>query len=53
MEKQCSHYGRQFEVSAECNGWTNQEKATALILTLRGKACEFFSTIPGKKQGLL
>lgn len=37
VETVWSNYRRQFEVAAEYNGWTNQEKTTVLIFTLKGK----------------
>lgn len=45
-----SNYRRQFETPAEFNGWTNLVKATALILVLRDKALEMYSTLPGNKR---
>lgn len=35
-----SFIGGQFETAAEYNGWTNEEKATLLVLAPKGKAME-------------
>uniref|UniRef100_A0A6P7FRD1 Uncharacterized protein LOC114330302 isoform X1 n=1 Tax=Diabrotica virgifera virgifera TaxID=50390 RepID=A0A6P7FRD1_DIAVI len=43
-------YRRQFEAAAQNNGWTNEQKATALILALRGKAVEILQNIPEDAQ---
>lgn len=48
-----SNYRPQFEATAESNGWTDQEKATALILVLSGKALEILPSIPDDKQNSL
>lgn len=38
-----------FEAAAEYNRWTNQEKATALILVQIDKALEILPTLPADK----
>lgn len=43
-------YKRQFDAAAEVNGWTDEEKATALVLALRGPALELLQTVPESDQ---
>ena len=43
-------YHRQFEAAAAANGWTDQEKAAALVIALRGPALELLQTIPAAQQ---
>lgn len=44
-------YKRQFEAAAEINHWTTkEEKATALVLALRGQASELLQTIPDQRD---
>lgn len=43
-------YKRQFEAAAQNNAWTMEQKATALILALRGKAAEILQNIPEDAQ---
>ncbi len=46
-----SVYKRQFEAAARINNWTrDEEKATALVLALRGKASELLQTIPDQRD---
>jgi len=44
-------YRKQFEAAAVANGWTEHQKATELVLALRGKALEILQNIPECKQG--
>ncbi|KAJ8944064.1 hypothetical protein NQ318_005974 [Aromia moschata] len=39
-------YLRQFEAAATANGWTDSEKATGLIIALRGEAIDVLKGIP-------
>jgi hypothetical protein len=39
-------YHRQFEAAASANGWTDEEKATSLIVSLRGPALDNLQSIP-------
>ncbi|KAH9524397.1 hypothetical protein Btru_054422 [Bulinus truncatus] len=51
-----SVYKRQFEAAVNVNGWTRDEdKATALVLALRGKAAELLHTIsdPGRYDAVV
>ncbi|KAJ8957188.1 hypothetical protein NQ318_007750 [Aromia moschata] len=41
-----SMYRRQFEAAAKANGWTPQEMATSLVISLRGQALEILQSIP-------
>lgn len=43
-------YQRQFEAAAVSNGWNEKQKATALVLALRGKALDILQNIPVAKQ---
>ncbi|XP_063239230.1 uncharacterized protein LOC134540420 [Bacillus rossius redtenbacheri] len=43
-------YRRQFEAASEVNGWDEEEKATALVLALRGPPLELLQTIPVPEQ---
>ena len=43
-------YKKQFETAAEANNWTKKEKATALILALRGSALSILQKIPESKH---
>ncbi len=43
-------YIRQFEAAANINGWNDQEKATALIVALRGPALDLLQSIPSIYQ---
>ena len=44
-------YKRQFEAAAEINHWTtDMQKATALILALRGPASELLQTITDQRD---
>lgn len=43
-----SVYKRQFEAATKANHWTNEEKATALVIALRGQASELLQTIPNQ-----
>nr|XP_023013314.1 uncharacterized protein LOC111503278 [Leptinotarsa decemlineata] len=45
-----STHRRQFEAAAEDNGWRNEDKPTALILTLQKKAFEILQNIPVNEQ---
>ncbi|KAJ8944788.1 hypothetical protein NQ318_003656 [Aromia moschata] len=45
-----SMYRRQFEAAAEANGWTPQEMATSLVISLRGQALEILQSIPEEQQ---
>jgi hypothetical protein len=45
-----SVYKRQFEAAAEANRWTTEEKATALILSLRGQASELLQTVSDQQD---
>ncbi|KAJ8959954.1 hypothetical protein NQ318_009387, partial [Aromia moschata] len=41
---------RQFEAAAKANGWTSQEMATSLVISLRGQALEILQSIPEEQQ---
>ncbi|KAJ8937816.1 hypothetical protein NQ318_003720 [Aromia moschata] len=41
---------RQFEAAAKANGWTPQEMATSLVISLRGQALEILQSIPEEQQ---
>ncbi|KAJ8941380.1 hypothetical protein NQ318_003633 [Aromia moschata] len=43
-----SMYRRQFEAAAKANGWTPQEMATSLVISLRGQALEILQEHPGR-----
>ncbi|KAJ8944536.1 hypothetical protein NQ318_009699 [Aromia moschata] len=43
-------YRRQFEAAAKANGWTPQEMATSLVISLRGQALEILQSIPDEQQ---
>ncbi|ESO09675.1 hypothetical protein HELRODRAFT_184573 [Helobdella robusta] len=43
-------YKTQFEAAATSNCWNGKERATALILALRGSAAEVLQTIPAKNH---
>ncbi|KAJ8914101.1 hypothetical protein NQ315_014297 [Exocentrus adspersus] len=43
-------YKRQFEAAATTNGWDEHQKATELVLALRGKALQTPQNIPEEKQ---
>ncbi|KAJ8935812.1 hypothetical protein NQ318_023366 [Aromia moschata] len=45
-----SMYRRQFEAAAKANGWTSQEMATSLVISLRGQALEILQSIPEELQ---
>ncbi|KAJ8958333.1 hypothetical protein NQ318_017479 [Aromia moschata] len=45
-----SMYRRQFEAAAKANGWTSQEMATSLVISLRGQALEILQSIPEEEQ---
>ncbi|KAJ8954406.1 hypothetical protein NQ318_011080 [Aromia moschata] len=45
-----SMYRRQFEAAAKANGWTSQEMATSLVISLRGQALEILQSIPEERQ---
>ncbi|KAJ8936966.1 hypothetical protein NQ318_015629 [Aromia moschata] len=45
-----SMYRRQFEAAAKANGWTSQEMATSLVISLRGQALETLQSIPEEQQ---
>ncbi|KAJ8948900.1 hypothetical protein NQ318_020485 [Aromia moschata] len=44
------HTERQFEAAAKANGWTPQEMATSLVISLRGQALEILQSIPEEQQ---
>ncbi|KAJ8953824.1 hypothetical protein NQ318_006674 [Aromia moschata] len=44
------HTERQFEAAARANGWTPQEMATSLVISLRGQALEILQSIPEEQQ---
>ncbi|KAJ8949255.1 hypothetical protein NQ318_022768 [Aromia moschata] len=44
-----SMYRRQFEAAAKANGWTSQEMATSLVISLRGHL-EILQGIPEERQ---
>ncbi|KAJ8940761.1 hypothetical protein NQ318_009673 [Aromia moschata] len=44
------HAERQFEAAAKANGWTSQEMATSLVISLRGQALEILQSIPEEQQ---
>ncbi|KAJ8944636.1 hypothetical protein NQ318_004723 [Aromia moschata] len=45
-----SMYRRQFEAAAKANGWTSQEMATSLVISLRGQTLEILQSIPEEQQ---
>ncbi|KAJ8952779.1 hypothetical protein NQ318_008096, partial [Aromia moschata] len=45
-----SMYRRQFDAAAKANGWTPQEMATSLVISLRGQALEILQSIPEEQQ---
>ncbi|KAJ8957183.1 hypothetical protein NQ318_007745 [Aromia moschata] len=45
-----SMYRSQFEAAAKANGWTPQEMATSLVISLRGQALEILQSIPEEQQ---
>ncbi|KAJ8958720.1 hypothetical protein NQ318_016448 [Aromia moschata] len=45
-----SMYRIQFEAAAKANGWTPQEMATSLVISLRGQALEILQSIPEEQQ---
>ncbi|KAJ8935252.1 hypothetical protein NQ318_016109 [Aromia moschata] len=45
-----SMYRRQFEAAPKANGWTPQEMATSLVISLRGQALEILQNIPEEQQ---
>ena len=45
-----SNYLRQFTTVAEINGWSEKEKASSLIVSLRGAALEILQIVPVQKQ---
>lgn len=45
-----STYRRQFEAAANINGWTLEEKATALMIALRGDTLNILQTIPANVE---
>ncbi|KAJ8936888.1 hypothetical protein NQ318_010915 [Aromia moschata] len=45
-----SMYRRQFEAAAKATGWTSQEMATSLVISLRGQALEILQSIPEEQQ---
>ena len=45
-----SNYLRQFNAAAIANGWDEEEKATSLIISLRGDALDILQSIPEDKQ---
>ncbi|KAJ8933461.1 hypothetical protein NQ318_011284 [Aromia moschata] len=45
-----SMYHRQFEAAAKANGWTPQEMATSLDISLRGQVLEILQSIPEEQQ---
>ncbi|KAJ8962150.1 hypothetical protein NQ318_018107 [Aromia moschata] len=45
-----SMYRRQFEAAAKANGWTPQEMATSLVISLRGQTLEILQSIPEEQQ---
>ena len=45
-----SMYRRQFEAAASANGWSDEEKATALIVALRVPALGMLQSIPVEQQ---
>ncbi|KAJ8941409.1 hypothetical protein NQ318_010155, partial [Aromia moschata] len=45
-----SMYRRQFVAAAKANGWTSQEMATSLVISLRGQALEILQSIPEEQQ---
>ncbi|KAJ8946222.1 hypothetical protein NQ318_013033, partial [Aromia moschata] len=49
-ESSWSMYRRQFEAAAKANGWTPQEMATSLVISLRGQALETLQSIPEEQQ---
>ncbi|KAJ8952318.1 hypothetical protein NQ318_017212 [Aromia moschata] len=49
IRKFASH-SKQFEVAAKANGWTSQEMATSLVISLRGQSLEILQSIPEEQQ---
>ncbi|GLV37954.1 hypothetical protein CBL_06344 [Carabus blaptoides fortunei] len=45
-----STYFKQFDAAAMVNGWTDEEKAITLIISLRGEALNILQTIPDSQQ---
>ncbi|KAJ8954832.1 hypothetical protein NQ318_023391, partial [Aromia moschata] len=45
-----SMYRRQFEAAAKANGWTSQEMATSLVISLRCQVLEILQSIPEEQQ---
>src|SRR3978361_1996279 len=45
-------YKRQLEAAALSNRWSDEEKAIALVIALRGPALELLQTIPEEQQGV-
>ncbi|KAJ8956131.1 hypothetical protein NQ318_016586 [Aromia moschata] len=45
-----SMYRRHFEAAAKANGWTSQEMATSLVISLRCQALEILQSIPEEQQ---
>ena len=43
-------YHKQFEAAATAGGWTDEEKATALILALRGEALDILHSVSESEQ---
>lgn len=46
----CSAFISHFEAVAECNHWSNEEKATTLILALQVNAFAILPGIPTERQ---
>jgi len=46
LETSWELYKKQFEAAAVANWWTEHQKATELVLALRGKALEILQNIP-------
>ncbi|KAH1021895.1 hypothetical protein HUJ04_011379 [Dendroctonus ponderosae] len=44
-------YKTQFEAAANANHWTEQQKATSLVVALRGKAAELLQSLTTMDQG--
>ncbi|KAH1028487.1 hypothetical protein HUJ05_001840 [Dendroctonus ponderosae] len=44
-------YKTQFEAAANANHWTEQQKATSLVMALRGKAAELLQSLTTMDQG--
>lgn len=45
-----STYLRQFEAAANINKWTEEEEATAMMISLRGNAANILQVIPEMQQ---